>query len=60
MPIYEYRCTTCKHTVETLQKHSDDPPQCPRCTDSPPMKRQVSRTTFMLKGGGWAADGYSK
>jgi putative FmdB family regulatory protein len=32
MPIYEYQCTACCHTFESLQLKSSDPdPECPAC-----------------------------
>ena len=61
-PIYEYRCAECPASVEALQKFDDPAPNCPRCADTlkklVPMKKQVSRTSFRLEGGGWARDGY--
>ncbi len=31
MPIYEYHCNPCEHTFETLVRHQNDVPHCPRC-----------------------------
>ena len=32
MPIYEYRCGSCKQTVEVLVRHQEGPaPRCPQC-----------------------------
>ena len=53
MPIYEYRCQSCGHECEVLQKLSD--PQltdCPAC-QAPALKKKVSAAGFRLKGGGW-------
>lgn len=59
MPIYEYACARCGETVEVMQRVSDPPPaQCPSC-GAPELTRQISRTTFQLKGGGWYADLYA-
>jgi putative FmdB family regulatory protein len=60
MPIYEYRCPKCGTEFERLLKHSerDNPQPCPKC-DEKQTEKQISRTSFMLKGGGWADDGYS-
>lgn len=59
MPIYEYRCAACGHTLETMQKVSDPPPElCPACHAKGPLERLVSRTSFQLKGGGWYSDLY--
>ena len=53
MPIYEYRCAACGHTLEALQKISDKPlRKCPECSKSS-LKRLVSAPSFRLKGGGW-------
>ena len=55
MPIYEYRCTSCGHELEALQKFSDAPlADCPVCkTDS--LTKLVSAAGFQLKGSGWYA-----
>ncbi len=59
MPIYEYRCRRCGHTLEVIQKFSDPPRRkCPECSGR--LERLVSRTAFILKGGGWYADDYTK
>ena len=55
MPIYEYRCSTCAHDVEALQKFSDAPlVVCPACGGNTLVKR-VSAAGFHLKGSGWYA-----
>lgn len=53
MPIYEYRCASCEHTLEALQRMSDEPLKiCPSCgTES--LSKMVSAASFRLKGGGW-------
>lgn len=58
MPIYEYACGSCGHVVEVMQRISDPAPAtCPSC-GAAELSRQISRTTFQLKGGGWYADLY--
>lgn len=53
MPIYEYRCESCGHQLEALQKLSDAPlTDCPACAQ-PQLSKQVSAAGFRLKGGGW-------
>ena len=53
MPIYEYRCESCGHHHEALQKLSDAPlTDCPAC-NKPELRKQVSAAGFRLKGGGW-------
>ncbi len=55
MPIYEYRCSSCSHELETLQKFSDPAlTACPSCgTDS--LVKKISAAGFQLKGTGWYA-----
>jgi len=58
MPIYEYRCLSCGDTLEVLQKMgSGKLRKCRKCSGK--LERLVSRTSFMLKGGGWFDSGYS-
>jgi putative FmdB family regulatory protein len=53
MPIYEYACKHCGHTLDALQKMSDDPlVDCPECGE-PQLKRLLSAPRFRLKGQGW-------
>ena len=53
MPIYEYRCAACGHTLEALQKLADEPlKECPECAKAS-LERLVSAPSFRLKGGGW-------
>lgn len=53
MPIYEYRCESCGHTLDALQKIADAPlTDCPSCDDIA-LKRLVSAPAFRLKGKGW-------
>ncbi len=58
MPIYEYACPDCGHKFEALQKFSDDPiTTCPQCQQVK-VKKLISATNFVLKGGGWYSDHY--
>jgi len=58
MPTYEYRCASCSHEFEKVQSIKEDPEKrCPRC-ERKDAKRLISRTSFTLKGSGWAAQGY--
>lgn len=53
MPIYGYQCQECGHTLDALQKISEDPlVDCPEC-GNPGLKRQLSAPRFRLKGQGW-------
>ena len=56
MPIYVYRCGKCDKSLELLQKMGADAPLCPDC--AVPTKKQVARTSFALRGSGWASDNY--
>jgi len=58
MPIFEFKCTDCHTNKEVMQKYSDAPPACIKC--KAPMEKKISKTAFILVGGGWYADGYSK
>ena len=60
MPIYEYSCEKCGKLVDVFQKISDPAPaKCEGCGAEGTMSRKVSRTSFVLKGGGWYSDLYS-
>ena len=55
MPIYEYRCGSCGHQQEFLQKVSDAPrTTCPQCW-TPSLSKLLSAAGFQLKGSGWYA-----
>ena len=53
MPIYEYRCESCGHEMEKLQKISDEALViCPAC-QQPSLKKLISAAGFRLSGSGW-------
>ena len=55
MPIYAYKCESCGHSKDVLQKMSDAPlSDCPQCK-APAFKKQVTAAGFQLKGSGWYA-----
>jgi putative FmdB family regulatory protein len=59
MPIYEYCCEDCHQIFEEWQKDFQDRDKvCPVCGVT--AQRVMSNTSFVLKGGGWYASGYSK
>lgn len=59
MPIYEYRCSKCGKTFETLQSISADPlSKCIYCQGR--VKKIVSVSSFQLKGSGWYITDYKK
>ena len=59
MPIYEYTCEDCHQIFEEWQKDFQDRAKtCPVCGGA--AHRLISSTSFVLKGGGWYASGYTK
>ncbi|TAG33769.1 MAG: zinc ribbon domain-containing protein [Polaromonas sp.] len=53
MPIYAYKCESCGHTQDVLQKMSDAPlTDCPQC-GAATFKKQLTAAGFQLKGSGW-------
>jgi len=60
MPIYGYACKNCDHTLDALQKMSDDVlVDCPQC-GKPELKRLLSAPRFRLKGKGWYETDFKK
>ena len=60
MPIYEYACKKCSHTLDALQKLSDAPLiECPEC-GAPALRRLISAPRFRLKGEGWYETDFKK
>ena len=55
MPIYEYRCSSCGHQQEFLQKVSDAPVTvCTQCGKET-FEKMLTAAGFQLKGSGWYA-----
>jgi putative FmdB family regulatory protein len=55
MPIYAYKCESCGHRQDALQKMSDPVlTVCPACGAST-FAKQVTAAGFQLKGSGWYA-----
>ena len=53
MPIYAYKCESCGHAKDVLQKISDQPlTDCPAC-GAATFKKQLTAAGFQLKGSGW-------
>ena len=53
MPIYAYKCASCGHAKDVLQKMSDAPlTQCPAC-GAEAFSKQLTAAGFQLKGSGW-------
>ena len=55
MPIYAYKCASCGHAKDVLQKISDPLlTVCPVC-GAAAFEKQVTAAGFQLKGSGWYA-----
>jgi putative FmdB family regulatory protein len=55
MPIYAYKCGSCGHAKDVLQKISDPQlTECPVCGASA-FSKQLTAAGFQLKGSGWYA-----
>jgi putative FmdB family regulatory protein len=53
MPIYAYRCASCGHAKDVLQKLSEDAlTVCPAC-GAAAFSKQLTAAGFQLKGSGW-------
>lgn len=55
MPIYAYKCESCGHAKDVLQKISAAPlTDCPAC-GAATFSKQLTAVGFQLKGSGWYA-----
>ena len=60
MPIYEYACKNCDHTLDALQKMDEEPLVfCPSCGEAG-LKKLISAPRFRLKGQGWYETDFKK
>ncbi len=60
MPLYEYRCESCEHQFETIQKFSDPHVSvCPKCGGGPVVKL-ISSPAFTFKGTGFYITDYAR
>jgi putative FmdB family regulatory protein len=58
VPLYEYRCTKCKHRFEKIQKFSDRlVKKCPECGG--PVERPLSAPAVHFKGSGFYVNDYA-
>ena len=70
MPVYVYQCPDCGSQKEVVRgiKEPEEPPECltGELVDDPTdckkrkMERVITPASFILKGSGWAKDGYKK
>ena len=59
MPIYGYRCGSCGHEFEVLQKMSDAPLlTCPKCSGQ--LAKMVYAAGVVYKGSGYYSTDYTK
>jgi putative FmdB family regulatory protein len=60
MPIYEYVCPDCEESFEVFVNITENSKEmkCKKCGGT--AKKKISSSSFLLKGNGWAKDGYSK
>ena len=57
MPIYEYKCTKCDKQFEVTQKITDELlTECSSCGGK--LRKLITATSFVLKGGGWYVTDY--
>jgi putative FmdB family regulatory protein len=57
MPIYEYQCDSCGRQFEVMQRMTEPLlASCERCGGQ--VRRLISQTSFVLKGGGWYVTDY--
>ena len=56
MPLYLFKCESCKRKLEKLMPFGGPTPVCEDCNVE--MKKQIAATNFSLKGSGWAKDNY--
>jgi putative FmdB family regulatory protein len=65
MPIYNYKCknNNCQHVWEQIVTNAaagfSEPTTCPECSDSDIYRCFPRASTFVLRGSGWYADGYT-
>ncbi|HEY2861569.1 MAG TPA: FmdB family zinc ribbon protein [Terracidiphilus sp.] len=58
MPLYEYRCTSCGHRFEKIQKISEAPETvCPKCGGV--LIKPLTAPSFQFKGAGWYVNDYA-
>ncbi len=58
MPTYDYECRDCNNVhLDVFHKLDDPGPVCDLCSEA--MRRRLGTPASLLRGGGWAADGYA-
>lgn len=54
--IREFECEKCNNTVEVWENFDTIPLCCNKCGGK--IKKIISKSSFVLKGSGWAFDNY--
>jgi putative FmdB family regulatory protein len=57
MPVYEYICAKCNEKFEVFQKITDDPLHIHESCGGD-LRKLITNTSFVLKGGGWYVTDY--
>ena len=61
MPIYRYRCTACNAEFFKIHSYKQKlallESKCEECGEKE-LEEKISPSSFRLKGGSWAKDGY--
>lgn len=55
MPIYAYRCSSCGHAQDVMQKIADAPLTICTSCGAATFAKQITAAGFQLKGSGWYA-----
>lgn len=65
MPLYEFHCGFCDHSLtesRSIAERDLNPPMCQHGEAfhpaTQPMRRVIGKTSFTLKGDGWYRDHY--
>jgi putative FmdB family regulatory protein len=59
--VYEYKCTPCSHIFDAKQSMKDPVgASCPKCGTESKERIITGGSGFLLQGGGWYRDLYSK
>ncbi len=58
MPVYEYRCSQCRHQFEQYQPVGGPAPVCPRCGGE--TRKVYSSVGLIFKGSGFHTTDYRK
>lgn len=60
MSLYDYTCANCGAEFVDVEQRITELPlvTCEKC-GQPTLKRLITKTSFVLKGGGWANELYA-